>query len=261
MKVAARNILTAVSGVILTGCIICAFIAGTAVRKSVVCKELDVVITDSIVNSFVSEADIKKYMEREYGQYIGSAADSIDLKKIEKIVDGRSAVLKSQAYMTRDGVLHIDVVQRHPIVRFMVPGGGFYADAEGFIFPLQRNYASHVQIVDGKIPIAANSGYKGCIEDPDQARWLKQVISLVNYMENDKIWKDKFVQISADKNGELTLIPRKGQERFMIGQPVGIDEKFSKIEKYYTNIIPEKGKDFYRYIDLRFDGQIVCRQK
>ena len=36
--------------------------------------------------------------------------------------------------------------------------------------------------------------------------------------------------------------------------------KFDKMEKYYTNIIPVKGENIYKVVDLRFDGQIVCRK-
>lgn len=261
MKFTARHILTAVFGAMLAGGIVCALIAGSAVRESVVCNALDVVILDSLDNSFVNKADIRRYLDREYGKYLEVPADSIDLSRIEKIIDGRSAVLKSQAYMTSDGVLHIDVTQRKPVARFVLPDGGFYADEEGFIFPLQRNYASHVQVIDGDIPIAANSGYKGRLDDPKQEKWLRQVISLVNFIKESKTWKDKFVQISSDADGELILIPREGQERFLIGQPVKLEDKFSRMEKYYTSIVPEKGKDYYRYVDLRFNGQIVCRQK
>lgn len=251
----------AVFGALITGCIVCAIVAGSAVRESVVCKDVDIIIKDSLDNGFVSKADIRRYLDREYGKYLDIKADSIDLSRIEKIIDGRSAVLKSQAYMTRDGVLHIDVTQRNPIVRFVLPDGGFYADAEGFIFPLQRNYASHVQVIDGDLPLAANSGYKGKLDNPEHEEWLKRVISLVTFIEESKLWKDKFVQISADRNGELTPIPREGHERFLIGQPVGIEDKFRRMEKYYTSIIPEKGKDYYKYVDLRFNRQIVCRQK
>ena len=260
MKSTVRHIFEASFGVLLTACIVCSFVAGSDARSSLRCSGISVVIAACDSDSFDSKAGLYMYPDREYGAYIGQPLDSLDLTRMEKIIDGRSAVMKSEAYITRDGILHIAVTQRKPVVRFQLPDGGFYADAEGFIFPLQKNYASHVQVVDGDIPLAANSGYKGKIEDPKQQEWLHRVLAVVNYLENSKMWKDKFVQISVSKNGELIMIPRTGQERFLIGQPVGIKEKFQKMEKYYTHIIPEKGKDCYRYVDLRFKDQIVCRK-
>lgn len=260
MKKTVRYMIVTACALLLLGCITCSFVAGKAARVPLLCKGLKVVIADSLENRFVSGADVKKYLEREYGQYIGQAIDSIDLARIEKIIDGRSAVNKSEAYVTRDGILHLTVTQRKPVVRFQKKDGGFYADAEGFIFPLQNSYASHVQVIDGAIPLAANSGYKGEITDPVEKEWFRKVLGVVNHMENSRKWKDKIVQISVGTNGELTLVPRKGEERFLFGQPVKVEEKFGKMEKYYTHIVPEKGQDHYKVIDLRFDGQIVCRQ-
>ena len=166
---------------------------------------------------------------------------------------------KSHAFVTRDSLLRINVTQRRPVVRFQKSDGGFYADAEGFIFPLQSSYASHVQIVDGAIPLAANSGYKGALTDPDEKDWLAKMMKVVNYIENSRTWKDKIVQISVEKSGELILVPREGKQRFYFGQPVGVEEKFRKMEMYYTHIVPEKGTDAYSRVDVRYDGQIVCR--
>jgi len=78
-------------------------------------------------------------------------------------------------------------------------------------------------------------------------------------MESSKVWKGKIVQISVGTDGGLTLIPREGEERFIFGQPSSIQEKFSKMERYYTTIIPEKGASYYKTVDVRFRNRIVCR--
>ena len=185
--------------------------------------------------------------------------DSIDLAKVEKIIDGRSAVNKSEAYTTRDGKLNVRVTQRTPIVRFQKSDGGFYADAEGYVFPLQSSYASRVQVIDGEIPLKANSGYKGEISDEKEKAWLAKVIDLVNYMENNRTWKDKIVQITVCNGGELIMVPREGSERFHFGQPEDIKDKFRKMEMYYTSVVPAKGEKEYSVVNLEYEGQIVCR--
>ena len=261
MKQTVRYILTGIGGTLLAACMIVAVCAGSRSRQSLRCTGLEIAVLDSMRNSFVSKADVKGYIDKEYGRYEGVAVDSINLTRIEDIVDGRSAVLKSQAYITRDGILHVTVTQRKPVVRFQKSTGGFYADAEGFIFPLQRTYASHVQIIDGNIPLAANSGYKGAIEDPKEKEWFESMMKVVNYIENSRLWRDKIVQISVNEKMDLILIPREGNEQFHFGQPIEIAEKFRKMEKYYTHITPVKGANHYKTVDLKYKGQIICRQK
>lgn len=261
MKRSVKHILTGLCGLALAALIVVASVAGTRSRREVRCSGLLVEVLDSMHNSFVSKADVKGYIDKEYGRYVGTVIDSIDLVRIEDIINGRSAVLKSQAYVTTDGILHVKVTQRKPVVRFQKSGGGFYADAEGYIFPLQTTYASHVQVIDGNIPLAANSGFKGAIEDPEELEWFGRMMDIVNFIEKSRTWKDKIVQISVDSKRDVILIPREGNERFIFGQPVGIEEKFRKMEKYYTHIVPAKGAGKYRTVDLKYDGQIVCKEK
>ncbi len=259
MSKTVRIIIISIAATLLAGGISAAYIAGISCRKPVRCTGLNVVIADSSANRFVSKDDVKKYLDKEYPGYIGRQIDSIDLARIEDIIDGRSAVHKSQAYTTRDGLLNIVVTQRTPIVRFQKEDGGFYADAEGFLFPLQNSYSSRVQIVDGDIPLKANSGYKGELADEKEKKWLHDVLEVINYMEKSKVWKDKIVQITVGDGGELTLVPRKGNERFHFGQPVQIEEKFEKMEMYYSHILPEKGSGAYTSVNVEFEGQIVCK--
>ena len=259
MSKTVRHIINGVSGALLAACLVVAYMSGVSCRAPLKCTGLNVVIADSSMNRFVSKADVKKFLDKEYGEYVGMLLDSIDLAKVEKIIDGRSAVNKSEAYTTRDGMLNVKVTQRTPVVRFQKSDGGFYADAEGFLFPLQSSYASRVQVIDGDIPLKANSGYKGEITDEKERAWLGKVIDLVNYMENSRTWKDKIVQITVCDGGELIMVPREGTERFHFGQPDEIQEKFRKMEKYYTAIVPAKGEKEYSVVNLEYDGQIVCR--
>ena len=259
MKKILKYVLFGLCGTLIVTCMACSFIAGKNMRKVLKCERLEVCIKDSLQNRFVSEKDVKRFLDREYGTYIGMPLDSLDLVKMENIIDGRSAVMKSQAYVTKDGTLHVDVTQRSPVVRFQKKDGGFYADADGFIFPLQSTYASHVQVIDGNIPLAANSGYKGDISNPREKEWFTSMMTLVNYIQDSRVWKDKIVQIHVAENGDIALIPRIGDELFIFGKPEAIQEKFGKMEKYYKVIIPEKGSAAYRTVDLRFRGQIVCK--
>ena len=254
-----KYVLIGLCGALLAALMVVSFLAGREARKGLVCKGVEIVILDSMENSFVSEADVRKYLDKEFGGYIGKPLDSLDLVKAERIIDGRSAVKKSHAFVTRDSILRISVTQRRPVVRFQRKDGGFYADAEGYIFPLQSSYASHVQVVDGAIPLAANSGYKGAIENPAEKKWFEDVMKVVNHIEGSRTWKGKIVQIHVDETGELILVPREGRQQFLFGQPDEVKGKFERMEMYYTHIVPEKGSDRYTSVDLRFDGQIVCR--
>ena len=150
--------------------------AGSAHRQGLECKGVSICVTDSVLNSFISSADVKKYLDTEYGNYLGCGIDSVDLNSIEDILKGKTAVLNSEVYVTKDGLLNISITQRKPAVRFIGKNGGFYADENGETFPLQKTYSSYVPVIDGDIP-----------SETDSIR-IRKMIRFVNYLERSSRW-------------------------------------------------------------------------
>ena len=259
MKPLVRYILAAVA---VTACLFL-WLVGDRVaaenRREVTCNGIDAIVADSLQRGFVSPEDIKEWMA-DYGTYLGLRLDSVDLRRVEAVIDGKSAVRKSQAWLTDDGVLHISVTQRQPVVRFQGASGGFYADADGFLFPLQLRHTARVPVVDGALPLKLGKDFKGEPETDAEKQWVASVIGLVRWLGARKEWSDLVGQISVRKDGTLVLIPREGEEQFVFGSPTDIDAKFGRIRKYYESVAPGREKP-YRTVDVRFDGQIVCRNK
>jgi len=243
-----RHIINISFAVLLTAALVASYMLGASHRKPITCKGLSICIPDSAANQFNRPDEVRKILDSEYSGYIGLPIDEIDLTKIESILDGKSAIYKSEAYATKDSMLNVTITQRKPIVRFQKGSKGFYADETGYLFPLQSTYASHVQIVDGAIPL-------------NNEEWLERMIRLVRHIDDSKVWKDKIVQITVEEDGNLTLVPRDGKEKFIFGHPTDIESKFKKMELYYKAIKPSKTDKDYRWVDIRFDGQIVCREE
>ncbi len=227
-------------------------------RHEVTCSGVEAIIADSLERRFITPDDIRDWM-KDYGTYVGLRLDSVDLKKVERIIDAKSAVRKSQAWLTDDGVLHVSVTQREPVVRFQGPSGGFYADREGYLFPLQSRHTARVPVVDGALPIQPEKNFKGEPATEQERQWVESVLGLVRYLDARPEWASIVGEINVRKGGELVLIPREGNERFLFGKPTDIDAKFSRIRKYYEGIVPLE--QAYRTVDVRYAGQIVCKKK
>ena len=227
-------------------------------RREVTCKGVEAVIADSLERKFVSPDDIRDWMA-DYGTWAGLRLDSLDLCKVEDIIDHKSAVRKSQAWLTDDGMLHVSITQREPVVRFQGPAGGFYADREGYLFPLQSRFTARVPVVDGALPLKLEKNFKGEPETDKEKEWVRSILGLVKYLADRKEWGDLVGQITVLKGGNLVLIPREGSERFLFGTPTDIDAKFTRIRKYYEGIAPLEND--YKTVDVRYNNQIICRKK
>lgn len=260
MKRIGRYIAASVFGG-LTVMLLCAAYTSEAIRRGrQTCAGTEICIKDSLKNRFVTSETILSYIVSSCGNPVGRPVDSLDISHIEKQADAQSAVKKSEVYLTRDGILHIDIIQREPLLRFQKDSTGFYADEEGCLFPLQPTSAARVPVVDGNIPVNADSRYKGRPQSIREQEWTDKIVDLVKYMKDSGIWLGNTAQIHVDRKGDLILVPLLGKEKFLFGQPVSVEDKFRKIGLYYTGILPEKGEGYYSTVDVRYEGRIICRK-
>ncbi|MBR1569873.1 MAG: hypothetical protein IJ823_05570 [Bacteroidales bacterium] len=229
-------------------------------RRARTCQSgIRVTVLDSAERHFVSKADIEEWLDKDYHAYVGLPLDSVNLDRIEQLLLTRSGVRGCEAWLTDDGVLHIDITQREPAVRFQNGKTGFYADASGFIFPLQAGETASVPVVDGKIPLKVEEGFKGYLDDPAQQAWLQQIIGLMNFIKGS-VWENNIRQMTVNADGNLVLIPWEGREKFIFGEPVRVQEKFLLMRSYYEGVVPSKDPGYYSTVDLRYRNQLVCRK-
>ena len=62
-----RHIITGTASVMLAVAMILAFTAGVSSRRTILCKDIEINIVDSLQNSFVTNAHIKSFIDKEYG--------------------------------------------------------------------------------------------------------------------------------------------------------------------------------------------------
>lgn len=223
------------------------------------CTGIKVRILDSVNTGFVSASEIKAIIAGETGPWLGLKPDSVKLWKIEEVLEAKPVILSAEAYL--NGLtLNLDVRQRTPVVRFNSETGAFYADGEGFIFPVKEGFDPDVPVVEGSIPVSEIKGnFYGTVQDKEGRAWVRKIIGLAAYISGTRPWKNLVGKIVPDPDGGLTIIPLKGEEKFIFGAPVDIEKKFKKIEKYYQYIAKADEGKVYRTVDVSFRKQIICR--
>ena len=228
-------------------------------QATAVCNRLEVSFADSL--RFVSEQDIREYLDTRYGAYIGQRLDSVKLAGIEDILESRSAVMRCEAWTTDDGALHVEITQRAPVLRFQDGERGFYVDDRGYIFPLHPSYTAPVPVVEGPAPVDVPDGYKGEARSEREQQWIAGVLTLRDFIAGSRAWQYRVSAIRVRPDGELTLrIDARGED-FIIGQPNGIPAKFDRISRYLGTIAPSKDEGYYKIVNVKYNQQIICRQK
>lgn len=247
-------------GLLLAGVLAGAYFLGKAEMEKIRCKDINVTIEDISQTRFVTEKGIKEYLTAEYEGLIGKPLGQIDLMKVEKILNEKIAIESCNAYLSSDGNLNVSVVQRKPVVRFYTPEYGFYCDREGYLMPTDTAFAADVPIIDGYLPIDTADFKAGRPVEPEKAQWLTSIVSMTKQIDASPIWRESISQIHCNEKGDLVIITRLGKEKFLFGAPSEVEAKLEKMKIYYEMIAAQENKE-YKIVDLRFDKQIVCKNK
>ena len=228
-------------------------------QAQLVCNALEVNFADSL--QFVSEQDIRSFLDANYGPCIGEPLDSLRLYRIEEMLQSRSSVIRCEAWTTGDGVLHLDITQRAPVLRFQNGDRGFYVDADGYIFPLHKSFTASVPVVEGAIPVDLPDNYKGEAPDDFSRRWIAGVLEMNRIVSNSRTWRRSIRHVRVRANGDLLLTLEGRSEEFIVGQPEDIADKLVRIDRYLGLIAPARGEGYYKTVNVKYNKQIICRQK
>lgn len=234
----------------------------------VVCSSININITDSLTNAFVTKADVMKTVEREFSNLIGIPLSMINTHQVEQHLSTMQAVKRAEAYKTIEGSLQIDIEQRKPIVRIInKSGNSYYIDVEGKTLPLSSKFTSHVLIINGNISepykVEPNvkvmdwSGGKVTTESP----LVCQLYDFAKYINNDSFWRAQITQVYVDNPNSIELIPRVGPHTILLGNLDDYQTKLAKLKLFYEKALPQEGWNRYKEINLKYKNQIVCTKR
>lgn len=90
-----------------------------------------------------------------------------------------------------------------------------------------------------------------------------KLLTFVEQLEADDFWGSEVVEIIAHTapSGalEVQLVPRSGLFTIAFGRLERIEEKLTKLDRFYRDGFPAVGWERYRVVDVRFSNQVVCR--
>ena len=115
---------------------------------------------------FVTKREIMNLIA-ENSKIIGQPLKNISLPEIENRIASLKELRIAEVYTTIDGMLHVYVDQRDPIMRVIAGGGDYFVDEEGVVIRRRGLYTPRLHIVGGNIRITSamlyrskRSGYK-----------------------------------------------------------------------------------------------------
>jgi cell division protein FtsQ len=157
------------------------------------------------------------------------------------------------AYKSWKGDLKITVLPRRPIARIIYPNHqSQYVDEDGTLLPLSDQYTARVLLVEVEHPL------RGIKKSLREHVYGEVLLALFNYIDRDPFWRAQIAYMHIDEKGKIFMHTQIGKQRVAFGFPESIEKKFVKLALFYKQIIPYKGWNTYKRVNIEFDNQIVC---
>jgi len=223
-------------------------------RSNRLCQHVLVDVDNRDENHFVDKEDIRLLMTSAGAdRIIGRRYTEIDLKELEKRVETNKYIRKAQVHQDVKGNILIEAKQNRPLVRLLREGApDAYLGEAGQVLPMSSKYTARVMLVSG--PYTATLVSKKIGKDEDVSR----VFDLIKYISNDPFWKAQIAQLEIDDEGGIVLYPQVGKQKIEFGPAENIEAKFNKLNVFYEQVLPRKGWNYYKRVNLEYQDQIVC---
>jgi len=231
------------------------FLIGFSERKQqdVLIKNVVVELDNQNENHFLDEADIAKLVQPAGQKLAGKRADDINLRGIENKLMYDKHILDAELYSDLKGNLVVNVEMRKPIARIVQSDApDAYIAEDGVIMPVSERYTSRVVLVSGHVKDLLES------QDLNKTEEGKQLLSMIEFVNDDKFWKAQVAQLDLSANGKITIYPQMTAQRVEFGKPDDIENKFRKLMIFYKRILPQRGWTKYERVNLEYAGQIIA---
>jgi len=236
---------------IIAGLLVMFLAYATVNRLNSQLTDVSITIAESDSDKYlITKKQVRAKLKSMLGYDISLAnIGQLDIYKIENLLNADERINKSDIYIDKNNKLHVQVEQRKPIVRIQVTNGeDYYLDYEGGRIPVTETI--RVPVVTGRVDAYISNYSK------QKNNNINGVLDIAKRIHDSDFLTVLVEQIDINAEDEVTLVPKLGKSRILLGQPIGLDKKFEKLAGYYKSI-KKVGINKFDEIDLKWGDDLI----
>lgn len=210
------------------------------------CEAIDIVITDTVGNHFVSEADIVREIDSLSLRCKGMLMSEINTDSIEHMLNAIDKIESASCVALNNGHIVITVKPMKPVLRVFNNDGSYYINRSGKRISADARYYLDVPVACGNF---------------DSTFTPQHLLPLVDYIYTDSVWSSLVSMIKVNTATNIILVPMIRGHVINFGDVENIENKFLRLRHIYRNILPVKGWNYYDTLSVKWAGQVVATKR
>lgn len=212
-----------------------------------ICNGIRIDVRDTTAYKFVRSSEIA----RELGDLVSNAKGQriidINTDSIEAVLNSIDKIEKASVVRLSDGYILITVDPMHPVMRVFDKNGSYYVNQAGKRISANARYHIDVPVVMGDF---SGSTFQAI-----------DVLPLIEYISRDSLWNSIVSVIKVDSPTDVLLVPIIKGHLINFGAPDNFRDKFDRLRRMYTDVLPVKGWEHYDTISVKWGGQVVATRR
>lgn len=216
------------------------------------CKDLKVILPGR--NNFIERSEVDRILMEAGGALVGRDLRDINIHKLENSLRSNPFIEFAKVYADMDGVIHVEIRQRQPLLRIINRANvQYYIDENGLKMPLSENFTANVLVANGLI----DEDFTGKV-DTLNTKLAKDLYRMAQFIKADTLWDSQIEQLYVDVKGDIEMVPRVGDHKIILGDADSLQTKFRNLLIFYKKAMPKVGWDTYKSINLKYSNQVVA---
>jgi cell division protein FtsQ len=207
---------------------------------------LQICIDDTTGNGFITSSDIdlelgdlSKTIKTTKHNKLNTLALENKLRHLDKIEDAHCVILNN-------GILQIDVVPMQPVARVFDGFNSYYINNRGKRIKADARYQVDVPIV---------SGHFASGED------VAELLPMFDFIRRNPEYDALVTEVTKNSRGDIIVVPSVVGHVINIGDTTMIADKFSRLRKFYHEVMKVKGWNYYDTLSVKWRGRIVATRR
>ncbi len=211
-------------------------------------------ISNQYNNYFIDENDLLNIITDDGSKLIeGNIVSRFKLRDIEERLGNELYLSNAQTYRDLKGNLVVNASLRRPVARIVRDNApDAYIGNDGVLLPVSEKFTSRVLLITGS--------YTDSLVSNENANTggSKKYFEMIQFINDDPFWKAQIAQMDINSKGEINMYPQVTKQLVEFGLPIDIEKKFRKLDIFYKKILPVKGWNHYKRVNLEYSNQIIC---
>jgi len=215
------------------------------------CRGVEITVTgnDRQAQNFVTEEELARELDSLPSKAPGMAMANINTQTIRKRLLELDKIEDAEVVRMTDGTIHIKATPIIPVARIFDRGESYYINRSGKRVSASARYHKDVPIIEGHFEYA------------DTAFTPASLLPLLSYIAGDSVWNSYISMIKVKSPSDIILVPVIREHVINIGAPSDLDDKFSRLKKFYSEVLPLQGWEKYDTLTLKWKGQLVASKR